>query len=190
MTSAARGPRRAPSRRRPAGAAFDLVPTPLGVCGVAVGPRGVRRVVLPVGAAVRMERFLRRAFPGARRDRRACRRAAGALRRFFRTGRAAGAGPLDLGAASRLERDVYGALLRTGPGDVLAYSTLARRIGRPRASRAVGHALGRNPVPLIVPCHRVIRADGTLGGFSCPGGLRLKRRLLAFEASRRGARLS
>jgi methylated-DNA-[protein]-cysteine S-methyltransferase len=160
------------------------------VCGVAVGPRGVRRVVLPVGAAVRMERFLRRAFPGARRDRRACRRAAGALRRFFRTGRAAGAGPLDLGAASRLERDVYGALLRTGPGDVLAYSTLARRIGRPRASRAVGHALGRNPVPLIVPCHRVIRADGTLGGFSCPGGLRLKRRLLAFEASRRGARLS
>jgi methylated-DNA-[protein]-cysteine S-methyltransferase len=167
--------------------AYDAVDTPFGWIGVVVGPRGLRRVVLPVGPRAALERVLRRAEPGAWRDPRRCRRAARAIRRYVRTGRAAGAGPLDLGAATPLARAVYAALARTAAGDVLTYGGLARRIGRPRAARAVGRALGRNPVPLVVPCHRVIRAGGGLGGFSCPGGLRLKRRLLDFEAGARRA---
>ncbi len=164
-------------------AAYDLVPTRIGVVGLVVGARGLRRVVLPVGPAARMARGLRLDHPGARRDRRRCRRASSAVRRYFRTGRAAGAGPLDLGGASELERAVYAALARTSAGDVLTYGGLARRIGRPGAARAVGRALGRNPLPLVIPCHRVVRADGTAGGFSCPGGVPLKRYLLSFERS-------
>jgi methylated-DNA-[protein]-cysteine S-methyltransferase len=161
--------------------AYDVVDTPFGWVGVVVGPRGLRRVVLPAGPRAALERVLRSANPGARRDPRRCRRAAGAIRRYIRTGRAGGAGSLDLGAATPLARAVYAALARTAAGDVLTYGGLARRIGRPRAARAVGRALSRNPVPLVIPCHRVVRAGGGLGGFSCPGGLRLKRRLLDFE---------
>ncbi len=149
--------------------------------GVVVGARGLKRVLLPVGPASRMARRLRCAHPGARRDRRRCRRAATAVHRFARTGRAGVTGPIDLGEASPLARAVYAALARTSAGEVLTYAGLARRIGRPRAARAVGRALGRNPLPLLIPCHRVVCADGTPGGFSCDGGVSLKLRLLAFE---------
>ena len=64
-------------------------------------------------------------------------------------------------------------------GETVTYTEIARRIGRPKASRAVGNALGRNPVPIIVPCHRVVRTDRTLGGYT--GGLRYKRALLDIE---------
>ena len=64
-------------------------------------------------------------------------------------------------------------------GRVQSYSDIARRIGKPAARRAVGSALGRNPVPIVVPCHRVIAADGTIGGYT--GGLRIKRALFDIE---------
>jgi methylated-DNA-[protein]-cysteine S-methyltransferase len=61
------------------------------------------------------------------------------------------------------------------------YAGLAKKAGRPNASRAAGNALARNPLPLIIPCHRVIRSDGKLGGFSAPGGISLKKKMLALE---------
>ncbi|RMF93135.1 MAG: methylated-DNA--[protein]-cysteine S-methyltransferase [Planctomycetota bacterium] len=71
---------------------------------------------------------------------------------------------------------------RTIPfGQVRTYRELACEIGSPRAARAVGAALGANPLPLVIPCHRVVRGDGTLGGYSAPGGLAVKSWLLAFE---------
>jgi methylated-DNA-[protein]-cysteine S-methyltransferase len=167
---------------------FELVATSIGVCGLVAGARGLRRVVLPVGTAGRMERLLRRVYPGVRRDHRRCGGAAAAVRAFFRTGRMTRPGSLDFGAASPLERAVYDAMRRTRAGDLLTYGVLARRIGRPRAPRAVGRALGRNPFPLIVPCHRVVRSDGSLGGYSCPGGPGLKRRLLELESAWRSRR--
>ncbi|MFH1716355.1 MAG: methylated-DNA--[protein]-cysteine S-methyltransferase [Planctomycetota bacterium] len=66
-------------------------------------------------------------------------------------------------------------------GQTTTYSGLAKKTGRPAASRAVGSALARNPLPLIIPCHRVVRTDGKLGGFSAPGGENLKKRLLLHE---------
>lgn len=68
-------------------------------------------------------------------------------------------------------------------GEVVSYTELARRSGAPRASRAVGTVMSRNPWPIIVPCHRVVRCDGGLGGFSAPTGIACKRRLLELEAS-------
>ena len=66
-------------------------------------------------------------------------------------------------------------------GQTITYGRLAKKSGRPAASRAVGSALAKNPLPLIIPCHRVIRSDGKLGGFSAPGGIILKKKMLELE---------
>lgn len=87
--------------------------------------------------------------------------------------------PVDLSAAPPFQRDVLQAAQTIPFGEVRSYAWVARRIGRPRAVRAVGTALGRNPVPLIVPCHRVLRSDGGVGGYLF--GSPVKDRLLALE---------
>ncbi|MBI4802257.1 MAG: MGMT family protein [Elusimicrobia bacterium] len=79
------------------------------------------------------------------------------------------------------QRSVWRACMAIPRGQTRSYGWLARRIGRPEAARAVGAALGKNPFAPIVPCHRVIRSDGLPGGFSAPGGLKTKLRLLAAE---------
>lgn len=89
--------------------------------------------------------------------------------------------PVDLAGAGGFQARVLDEARRIGFGEVVSYAELARRIGRPRAARAVGNALGANPVPVIVPCHRVVRADGTWGHYLF--GQRLKTRLLALERS-------
>jgi methylated-DNA-[protein]-cysteine S-methyltransferase len=69
-------------------------------------------------------------------------------------------------------------------GQRITYAGLAKKAGRPSASRAVGNALAKNPLPLIIPCHRVLRTDGKMGGFSAPGGINMKKRLLALECEK------
>ncbi len=82
------------------------------------------------------------------------------------------------------QRKVYEALLKIPKGQVRTYAQIARMIGRPKAARAVGQALKRNRWAPEIPCHRVIASDGTLGGYSAPGGLAAKRRLLRREKAR------
>jgi methylated-DNA-[protein]-cysteine S-methyltransferase len=83
-------------------------------------------------------------------------------------------------AGTAWQRTVWQALTEIPYGETISYGELAARLGRPQAARAVGHANGSNPIPLIVPCHRVIGADGSLTGYG--GGLDIKQRLLAHEA--------
>ena len=78
-------------------------------------------------------------------------------------------------------RRVYGATREVGPGGTTTYGEIARALGDPGAARAVGAALGSNPTPIIVPCHRVLAADGSLHGFSAPGGIKTKRHMLEIE---------
>lgn len=87
--------------------------------------------------------------------------------------------PADLSAVAPFQRKVLEAARRIPFGEVRSYQWIARRIGHPRAVRAVGTALGRNPVPLLVPCHRVLRSDGGAGGYLF--GTRVKDRLLTLE---------
>lgn len=88
--------------------------------------------------------------------------------------------PVDLAAASEFDRRVLDVVRAIPFGGVRTYADIARGIGSPSAARAVGNAVGRNPAPIVVPCHRVVRSDGTLGGYS-GGGVEYKRRLLAIE---------
>jgi methylated-DNA-[protein]-cysteine S-methyltransferase len=151
------------------------VKTAIGACAVAWTARGISRVRLceeapsaatPPWVREVIERLARHLY-GAPQD--------------FRDV------PLDLGGATPFERRVYAAARRIPWGRTVTYGELARRIGSPGAARAVGRALGRNPVAVLVPCHRVVAAGG-LGGFSAGGGVATKERLL--EAERQPASTS
>jgi methylated-DNA-[protein]-cysteine S-methyltransferase len=78
---------------------------------------------------------------------------------------------------------VYAAARTIPPGSTRSYGDVAALVGEPGSAQAVGQALGRNPVPIVVPCHRVLAADGSLHGFSAPGGLDTKRRMLEIEGA-------
>ncbi|WP_083884341.1 methylated-DNA--[protein]-cysteine S-methyltransferase [Nocardia higoensis] len=89
--------------------------------------------------------------------------------------------PLDLSGVPDFHRKVYEITRAIDPGHTLSYGQVAERVGLPGAAQAVGQALGRNPIALIVPCHRVLAADHALHGFSAPGGIGTKARLLEIE---------
>ncbi|MDX1997752.1 MAG: methylated-DNA--[protein]-cysteine S-methyltransferase [Thermoanaerobaculia bacterium] len=90
---------------------------------------------------------------------------------------------LDLERVPEFDRRVYEITRTIPPGATLTYGVIALRLGQPGAAREVGQALGRNPWPLVVPCHRVVAAGGKLGGFSAPQGTITKRRLLEIEGA-------
>jgi methylated-DNA-[protein]-cysteine S-methyltransferase len=95
--------------------------------------------------------------------------------------------PIDLSAAPEFNRRVYEVALSIPPGETLTYGEVAARIGEPGAARAVGVALGQNPIPIIVPCHRVLAAGGKTGGFSADGGVETKLKILTIEKARTSA---
>ncbi len=90
---------------------------------------------------------------------------------------------LDTSAVSDFARDVYAAARQIPPGETVTYGELAAAAGHPGAAREVGAALARNPFPIVVPCHRVLAAGGALHGFSAPGGIETKRRMLEIEGA-------
>jgi methylated-DNA-[protein]-cysteine S-methyltransferase len=93
---------------------------------------------------------------------------------------------LDLDGASDFDRRVYAAAREIPFGRTLTYGEIAKRIGEKGAARAVGQALGSNPFPIVVPCHRVLAADGKAGGFSAHGGVETKMRILSIEKAGNG----
>lgn len=95
----------------------------------------------------------------------------------------------DISHMTPFQRRVLEACAELDYGQTTTYGELARRIGRPGAGRAVGAALGRNPIPLVIPCHRVVGCNGGLGGFSAEQGIAVKRWLLDMEAGNRRPRL-
>ncbi len=103
------------------------------------------------------------------------------LKIYFSGHRATFPDELDLSQATPFQRQVWEITRLIPYGETRSYSWVAEQIKRPGAVRAVGQALGRNPLPIIVPCHRVVASDGRLGGFS--GGMEMKRYLLWLEAS-------
>jgi len=97
--------------------------------------------------------------------------------------------PLDLEGLPPFHRKVYEALRQVPAGATVSYGQLARQAGSPNGSRAVGQAMAKNPIPIIVPCHRVLASAGKIGGFSAFGGLSLKEKLLTLEAQKAGKKV-
>lgn len=91
--------------------------------------------------------------------------------------------PLDLRSLTPFQHAVLAAIQQIPPGETISYGGLAHRIGKPGSARAVGRALGSNPIPIIIPCHRALAADGSLGGYSGRGGVRTKQALLTLEGA-------
>jgi O-6-methylguanine DNA methyltransferase len=157
--------------------------SPIGPCRVASTERGLAFLELPRASGRGFGGWLRRSAPGAEcvEDFEENRVAVRQILEYLEGKRTAFELPLDL-RGTAFQRQVWEATLEIPYGESRSYGEIAGTIGRPRSIRAVGTALGANPVALVVPCHRVIAADGRLGGFS--GGLDLKARLLAMERGR------
>ncbi len=162
--------------------------TARGFCGLAWSEAGITRLQLPAPGAAAAERHLLRRVPEARPGEPPPEIAGtvAAIRRYF-TGEAVDFGPvrLDLREQDAFFARIYAALRRVGWGETTTYGALARQLGAgPEAARDVGQAMARNPVPLIIPCHRVLAAGGKLGGFSAPGGADTKAHMLELEGVR------
>jgi methylated-DNA-[protein]-cysteine S-methyltransferase len=163
-----------------ASVAYQTVDSPLGPLWVAVGPRGV--VAIHYGAEpseAEIERVLRVYGPGIIPDRRGAAQAARELDEYFHGRRRTFDVQPDLAGLGEFTSRVLHATARVGYGQVTTYREVARRAGNERAARAAGGALRSNPVPIIVPCHRVLATGGTLGGYG--GGIRAKEFLLSLE---------
>ncbi len=159
--------------------------TAAGFCAIAWSDAGVTRFILPSTSATAAENILRRRAPGAEPGAPPpeVAEAIAEARRYF-AGEAAdfSAVPLDLRNADPFFAQIYDALRRVGWGRTTTYGELAAVVGASReAARDVGMAMAQNPMPLLIPCHRVLAAGGKLGGFSAPGGAATKARMLRLE---------
>ena len=165
---------------------FLLFPTSIGPCGIAWGEAGLLGVQLPEAQPEQTRTRLARRFAGASEQRppAAVQRAADEIAALL-------AGEprdlldveLDMTGLPDFHRSVYDLARRILPGRTATYGEIAQQLGAAGNARAVGQALGRNPFPIVVPCHRVLAAGAALGGFSARGGLATKLKLLAIEGA-------
>jgi len=164
---------------------YIVFPTALGHCGLAWTERGIARLQLPGSNADETEKRLQARLTSAStavpephtRD------VIGMITRYF-TGDEVDFRPieLDLSGQERFFLDVYEVARQIGWGDTTTYGGIAKTLGcGMERARDVGQAMAKNPVPLIIPCHRVLAAGGRLGGFSAPGGIASKLRMLDLE---------
>jgi methylated-DNA-[protein]-cysteine S-methyltransferase len=165
---------------------YALFDTTLGRCAIAWSERGVVATELPGSDEAATRRRIARALPDAVESTPPPSVAA-AIDAI--TGLLAGTPddlasiPLDLDGVPEFHRRVYDVARAIPPGETRSYGEVAAALGEPGAAQAVGRALGRNPIPIVVPCHRVLAANGALHGFSAPGGIETKRRMLALEGA-------
>ncbi|MBS0149372.1 MAG: methylated-DNA--[protein]-cysteine S-methyltransferase [Nitrospira sp.] len=157
--------------------------SPWGWMGIAESSKGIQAIVLPKRSERAVETDLRAQSHGplqrgesARLDvaRRQLLDYLAGKRHIFDV-------PLDLSHGTVFQRQVWRVLLRVPYGKLRSYQWVAARVGGPQYARAVGNAVGANPIPIVIPCHRIVAQDTTLGGFS--GGLPMKRKLLSLEGT-------
>ncbi len=162
---------------------YHLFDTDFGTCAIAWNVAGLTRMQLPEATVADTDARMRRGgiessamLPGHATD------AVTALRAYFAGARGGLDGlVLDFGIVTDFNAAIYRALRTVPPGRTTTYGALADQVGSRGAARAVGMAMGRNPWPIIVPCHRVLASGRKIGGFSAPGGTVTKERLLSFE---------
>jgi methylated-DNA-[protein]-cysteine S-methyltransferase len=161
---------------------YTCFETAWGWCGMVKGSAGILRIYLPEPDRTLLEDRIRSGYPlfseevpaefAQERE---------ALQSYFSGGNPAFSFQLDFSGATLFQKAVWKAVRKIPYGQVRTYQWIAKQIKNPLSMRAAGSALGRNPLPIVVPCHRVIREDGLLGGFSAPLGVEMKAALLKLE---------
>ena len=172
---------------------YDVFHVSHGWCAAVRSRKGICAFVLPVRSAQIAEeeilalaaRSLPPGAPAPRRAPSALQQLADATARYF-DGETVRFDefPVDLAAGTSFQQRVWGMIGRIPRGQVRTYRWIGVEIGRPEAARAIGGAVGANPVPLLIPCHRVVGSDGSLVGFSAEGGIGLKMKMLDLEKVR------
>jgi methylated-DNA-[protein]-cysteine S-methyltransferase len=165
---------------------FALFDTPIGICGIEWGPRGINGVQLPMGSDDKTRSRIRQ----RRGDTVESEPTAEVQRAIDRIVELLAGKPddlrdiaLDLADVPEFNRGVYDIARAIPPGQTMTYGDIAKRLGGVELSRDVGQALGRNPCPIVVPCHRVLAAGQKPGGFSARGGVDTKLKMLAIEGA-------
>jgi len=156
---------------------YMIFSTPLGWMGLLGSPDGLRRVILPQPSSLAVQRVLSQT--GATLDDPFFSDLPHRINKYLSGEPTTFNDALDIRDATAFRQQVWQTLSKVPYGQTKSYHWLACEVGRPNAARAVGQALATNPLPIIVPCHRVITSQGKLGGFA--GGLDLKRHLLKLE---------
>ena len=165
---------------------FALFDTPIGICGIEWGPRGINGVQLPMGNREKTRARIRQRHgeivenPPTAEVQEAIDAIIELLSGRLRDLREIA---LDLDGVPEFNRRVYDVARAIPPGQTLTYGDIAKRLGGVELSRDVGQALGRNPCPIVVPCHRVLAAGQKPGGFSANGGVATKLKMLAIEGA-------
>jgi methylated-DNA-[protein]-cysteine S-methyltransferase len=163
---------------------YTLFDTTIGTCGIAWSERGVVAVRLPAASRAALRTSLRKRCPGATEvpPPPEVERAIDGMVALLRgEARDLTFVTLDMANVGAFEQSLYETVRTIAPGETLTYGELAARLGGAQA-QDVGQAMGKNPFPVIVPCHRVVAAGGKTGGFSAPGGVSTKLRMLAIES--------
>jgi methylated-DNA-[protein]-cysteine S-methyltransferase len=165
---------------------YALFDTPIGVCGIEWGPRGINGLQLPMGSDEKTRTRIRQRHGdiGEAAPTKEVQRAIDRIVELL-------AGKpddlrdiaLDLDGVPDFNRGVYDIARTIPPGQTMTYGDIAKRLGGVELSRDVGQALGRNPCPIVVPCHRVLAAGQKPGGFSAKGGVSTKLKMLAIEGA-------
>jgi methylated-DNA-[protein]-cysteine S-methyltransferase len=161
--------------------AYDLVDSPIGSLLVATSPRGLCRISYDADPELEVEQLARAFGLRVLRSPKPIDAARRELDEYFEGKRHSFDLPLDVASLADFNRRVLRELARVPYGEVVTYGELATRSARPRAARAVGTVMNRNPLPIVLPCHRVIGANGKLTGYA--GGLERKETLLRLEGA-------
>jgi methylated-DNA-[protein]-cysteine S-methyltransferase len=165
---------------------FALFDTPIGICGIEWGPRGINGLQLPMGSIEKTRTRIRQRH-GDISEVAPTKAVQAAIDRIVKL--LAGTPddlrdiPLDLDGVPDFNRGVYDIARTIPPGQTMTYGDIAKQLGGVELSRDVGQALGRNPCPIVVPCHRVLAAGQKPGGFSAKGGVSTKLKMLAIEGA-------
>lgn len=163
---------------------YWLQPWPFGMLGIGLGRLGLRRILWsPAGGDREIYRRLAGEFgAGNVREREPEKDVSAEFEAYFEGRLERFESAVDARPGSPFQERVLRRLLHTRRGEITTYGALARAVGRPGAARAVGRVMATNPLPIIIPCHRVLPADGSLGNYT--GGVHIKEHLLAIEGVR------
>jgi O-6-methylguanine DNA methyltransferase len=162
---------------------YVIFKTNWGYFGIAGNDSAIYRTYLPSRNSEQIEKRLIRDFPDIKRDNPYFKSLQKQIIAYFQGENLDFSTdiPLFIDNFTVFSRRILVACRSIKSGSTITYADLARKAGYPNAGRAVGNVMAKNPLPLIIPCHRVIRSDGKLGGFTAPGGINLKKRLLLHE---------